>query len=263
LGGVGYHHVSGGVSSNWTHPEHHCCSFITPCGCTGSSGIVELPHCSERGYLQVPSPLVLFLSIFTAFLQPFSDLAGGSLTFGSSAILASAAIPGVIMPIDLLMKVPGTERLVPFHSLGHKWRDGSFRTDIPVKSLQTYFNVNFTIVSQVNPHIVLFYFDRRGSAGRPPLHRHGDGVRGGFVLSSLEALLKIDMMKWLRFLAHTETAPSFLGQDSRRIFLQRFDGTITIVPTPRFSDYLSLISDPTWSEMDRKLRQGQLIRNFP
>jgi predicted acylesterase/phospholipase RssA len=86
-----------------------------------------------------------------------------------SAVLASAAVPGILNPIVLMRKKKdGT--LVPY-SFGNKWKDGSLRTDIPLKALNIHFNVNFSIVSQVNPHINLFFFSPRGTVGRPVVHR--------------------------------------------------------------------------------------------
>lgn len=64
-----------------------------------------------------------------------------------SAVLASAAVPGILNPVVLMTKRrDGT--LAPY-SFGHKWKDGSLRTDIPIKALNLHFNVNFTVVSQV------------------------------------------------------------------------------------------------------------------
>lgn len=64
-----------------------------------------------------------------------------------SAVLASAAVPGILNPVVLMTKKrDGT--LAPY-SFGHKWKDGSLRTDVPIKALNLHFNVNFTIVSQV------------------------------------------------------------------------------------------------------------------
>lgn len=66
-----------------------------------------------------------------------------------SAVLASAAVPGILNPVVLMTKRrDGT--LAPY-SFGHKWKDGSLRTDIPIKALNLHFNVNFTVVSQVCP----------------------------------------------------------------------------------------------------------------
>ena len=80
----------------------------------------------------------------------------------------------------MIKKSDGT--LTPY-SFGHKWKDGryvaliahrfvltnifSLRTDIPLKALNLHFGVNFSIVSQVNPHINLFFFSSRGAVGRP------------------------------------------------------------------------------------------------
>ncbi|OCL11113.1 patatin-domain-containing protein, partial [Glonium stellatum] len=90
-----------------------------------------------------------------------------------SAVLASAAVPGILNPV-VLMKKTRDGTLAPY-SFGHKWKDGSLRTDIPLKALNLHFNVRFSIVSQVNPHINLFFFSSRGSVGRPVTHRRGRG----------------------------------------------------------------------------------------
>lgn len=65
-----------------------------------------------------------------------------------SAVLASAAVPGILNPVVLMTKKRDGS-LAPY-SFGHKWKDGSLRTDIPIKALNLHFNVNFTIVSQVS-----------------------------------------------------------------------------------------------------------------
>jgi predicted acylesterase/phospholipase RssA len=92
----------------------------------------------------------------------------------NTAVSASSAIPGVVNAVELLMKTPDGN-LVPFHGAGKKWRDGSLQADIPEKELHHLFNVNYTIVSQTNPHITLFFYERNGSAGSPTAHRYGRG----------------------------------------------------------------------------------------
>src|SRR5690606_16178599 len=91
-----------------------------------------------------------------------------------SAVIASASIPAFFEPGELLIK---NEHglLEKYHLLGKGWRDGSFKTDIPTKPLHRLFNVNYTIVSQVNPHIVLFFYERRGSSGLSSPLRAGGG----------------------------------------------------------------------------------------
>ena len=61
-----------------------------------------------------------------------------------SAVLASAAVPGILNPVVLMKKNRATGKLEPY-SFGAKWKDGSLRTDVPLKALNTHFNVNFSI----------------------------------------------------------------------------------------------------------------------
>ncbi|KAI9166597.1 Patatin-like phospholipase domain-containing protein [Paramyrothecium foliicola] len=172
-----------------------------------------------------------------------------------SAVLASAAVPGILNPVVLMMKMrDGT--LAPY-SFGHKWKDGSLRTDIPIKALNTHFNVNFTIVSQVNPHINLFFFSSRGSVGRPVTHRKGRGWRGGYVMSAMEHYLKLDMNKWLKFIRHAELLPRPLGQDWSQLWLQQFSGTITIWPKSIPSDFWYILTDPDPQRLARMIHEGK------
>lgn len=173
-----------------------------------------------------------------------------------SAVLASAAVPGILNPVVLMMKQrDGT--LVPY-SFGHKWKDGSLRTDIPLKALNLHFNVNFTIVSQVNPHINLFFFSSRGSVGQPVTHRKGRGWRGGFLGSAAEQYIKLDLTKWLKILRQLELLPRLLGQDWSQIWLQQgFGGTITIWPKSVPSDFARILTDPTPPRLARMIHEGQ------
>ncbi|KAK0315288.1 hypothetical protein LTR82_012615 [Friedmanniomyces endolithicus] len=173
-----------------------------------------------------------------------------------SAVLASAAVPGILNPV-VLMRKNRDGKLEPY-SFGHKWKDGSLRTDIPLKSLNLHFTVNFSVVSQVNPHINLFFFSSRGTVGRPVTHRRGRGWRGGFLGSALEQYLKLDLNKWLKVLRHLELLPRPLGQDWSEVWLQRFSGTITIWPRTRFSDFYYILSDPGPHRLAHMIHAGQL-----
>lgn len=173
-----------------------------------------------------------------------------------SAVLASAAVPGILNPV-VLMRKNRDGKLEPY-SFGHRWKDGSLRTDIPLKSLNLHFNVNFSIVSQVNPHINLFFFSSRGTVGRPVTHRRGRGWRGGFLGSAAEQYLKLDLNKWLKVLRHLELLPRPLGQDWSEVWLQRFSGTITIWPMSIMSDFYHILDDPTMQRLARMIHVGQL-----
>ena len=173
-----------------------------------------------------------------------------------SAVLASAAVPGILNPV-VLMKKNKDGTLAPY-SFGHKWKDGSLRTDIPLKALNLHFNVRFSIVSQVNPHINIFFFSSRGTVGRPVTHRRGRGWRGGFIGSALEQYIKLDLNKWLKVLRHLELLPRPLGQDWSEIWLQRFSGTVTIWPKTIPSDFAYILTDPTPERLARMIKVGQL-----
>ena len=173
-----------------------------------------------------------------------------------SAVLASAAVPGVLNPV-VLMKKTKDGRLEPY-SFSNKFKDGSLRTDVPLKALNLHFNVNFSIVSQVNPHINLFFFSSRGTVGRPVTHRKGRGWRGGFLGSATEQYLKLDLNKWLKVLRHLELLPRPLGQDWSQLWLQRFSGTVTIWPKSEPWDFPRILSDPTPERLARMIRVGQM-----
>lgn len=72
--------------------------------------------------------------------------------------------------------------------------------------------VTHPVVSQSNPHVHLFFFAPRGSAGKPVAHRKGKGTkihhiytetflicgpgwRGNFLLSAAEQWLKLELTK--------------------------------------------------------------------
>ncbi|KAK5664195.1 hypothetical protein OQA88_411 [Cercophora sp. LCS_1] len=172
-----------------------------------------------------------------------------------SAVIASAAVPGILNPVVLMMKTRGGQ-LAPY-SFGHKWKDGSLRTDIPIKALNLHFNVNFTLVSQVNPHINLFFFSSRGSVGQPVTHRKGRGWRGGYLGSATEQYIKLDLTKWLRVLRQLELLPRPLGQDWSQLWLQTFGGNITIWPKSILSDFMYILTDPDEARLARMIHEGQ------
>ncbi|KAJ2849214.1 hypothetical protein IWW36_002787 [Coemansia brasiliensis] len=172
-----------------------------------------------------------------------------------SAVLASACLPGVMQPMVLLMKTRDGQ-VKPYTDSGILWRDGSFRNDIPSTDLRASLNVQFTVVSQVNPHVSLFFYDRDGSIGQPPARRYSSLWRGGFIPSALEHMLKLDIRKWLRLLSDLNLMPLILSQDWSFVWLQKFDGDVTILPKPRISEYFKLLMDPTYDSVVQSINEG-------
>lgn len=76
-----------------------------------------------------------------------------------SAVVASCSIPGVWEPQRLLVKdVDGVIRFESPSDDGgaSRYSDGSMEQDLPMQQLSEMFNVNHFIVSQANPHAVMF-----------------------------------------------------------------------------------------------------------
>ncbi|KIS71106.1 uncharacterized protein UMAG_01017 [Mycosarcoma maydis] len=178
-----------------------------------------------------------------------------------SSLLASAAVPGILNPVCLMQKRKGTEEIVPWN-WGHRFKDGSLRVDIPLQDLHALFNVNYPIVSQVNPHVHLFHFGSKGSPGRPTAHRKGKGWRGGFILSASERILKLNLSMNFKILRDLDLLPAILGQDWSSVFLQRFGGAVTILPKTRAWDWVRILSDPDRKELARMMSVGKSV-TFP
>lgn len=174
-----------------------------------------------------------------------------------SAMLASAAVPGILNPV-ILMEKTKDDSVRPF-SLGSKWKDGSLRTDIPLSTLNMYFNTKFSIVSQVNPHVMLWIFKNRGDIGKPIIRSKGKTFRGGFILSYLENLIKLEIIKWLKLVKEFQLFPNLLESDWSNLFLQNFGGTITLFPKIVLSDYMYILSDPTEERLERIIKNGESV----
>ncbi|KAJ7700128.1 acyl transferase/acyl hydrolase/lysophospholipase [Mycena rosella] len=174
-----------------------------------------------------------------------------------SALLASAAVPSILPPVVLMQKLRDGSA-APWN-WGSRFKDGSLRVDVPIQALHTYFNVTHPVVSQVNPHVHLFFFAPRGSAGKPVAHRKGKGWRGNFILSAAEQWLKHELTKNFKLIRDLELLPQLLGQDWSSVFLQRFDGNVTIWPRTRFWDWMRILSDPDPAELERMIRVGQMV----
>ncbi|CAF4240487.1 unnamed protein product, partial [Adineta steineri] len=181
----------------------------------------------------------------------------------ASAVLASAAVPGLIHPVHLIEKIidkNGQITYRPLHNERLQYRDGSFENDIPLNTLSEVFGCSYFLVSQTNPHIIPFFFHARGQGGLPSGWRlRGGAYRGGFLLATMELLLKEDMKKYLRILAMFDLLPAVLEQDWSFLFLQEFQGQITMVPHARLIDYFRLISDiKDVNEISHYLQEGKL-----
>lgn len=156
-----------------------------------------------------------------------------------SAVLASAAVPGIFPPVPLMKKdIQGNT--LPYMSR-LKFVDGSVVSDLPIERLMHLYDVNFTIVSQTNPHVVPFLNrwgrDEKISLANLPAHLlkseiqfHGQGV-----------------FDYLRKRVRPEILRQMSGQ-MYTIMGQRYSGDVTISPSYRLRDYRRMLAnpDPVW-----------------
>lgn len=154
----------------------------------------------------------------------------------ASAIVASAAVPGLIPPVRLLVKdrngcireqgarkdelywdgsieqvTAKFQHDVPVELVlySHRFLFASSGQDIPTAGLAEMLNCQFFVAAQCNPHIVPFFYNSKGDVGRPSRWSSGkreDSWRGGFLLSALELYLKSDMRAKFHFLNDVEVA---------------------------------------------------------
>lgn len=71
-----------------------------------------------------------------------------------SAVLASCAVPILFPPVRLTSKRYDGVHTPYLASI--RWVDGSVKSDFPQEKMSRLYNINYTIASQVNPHIVPF-----------------------------------------------------------------------------------------------------------
>ena len=175
----------------------------------------------------------------------------------ASAVIASSALPHIMHGQRLRVKRPnGT--IVPLDDGRNNYFDGSLKHDVPLEHLNTQFsqlNCRYTIVSQVEPHILPFFYCPQGSPGAPEIARKGEGLRGGFILSLIERFLKLDMQKYLSLVRDLGLTPSTI-KDFDDAFLQKTWGDVTIRPIMTFWDYLGVFSNPTGRSMEDKMKRG-------
>jgi len=172
----------------------------------------------------------------------------------TSAVVASAAVPGFIAPVRLQLKdTDGTIR-----SAGDEtYFDGSIEHDIPIAGLSEMLNCQFFIACQVNPHIVPFFFNSKGAVGQPSRWSSGEQTwswRGGFLLAALELYLKNDMKAKFIFLNDLEAAVGFTST----MMTQQFHGSTTIVPQVQFQDYFRLFTDPDPKMIEQCMQIGSV-----
>lgn len=66
------------------------------------------------------------------------------------------------------------------------------------------------------------------------------------------------MKKNMRVLNQLDLVPLLLGSDFSFLFLQDFQGQVTMVPDASLRDFMKIISDPSHADLVRFMREGRL-----
>lgn len=163
------------------------------------------------------------------------------------AVLASCAVPFVFPP-QMLMTRDAEGKREPFMPT-QKWVDGSMKSDLPILRLRRLHNVNHTIVSQTNP-LVLPFMQMKGSEQDTFLHEPRN-----FVMSNIRSQLQYAASLGGRY-APFEPLRQRLS-DAHALIEQDYRGNVTILPRFKLINYLRMAANPTVSEVEDYVLDGE------
>eukprot|EP00931_Biecheleriopsis_adriatica_P005768 TRINITY_DN107253_c0_g1_i1.p1 TRINITY_DN107253_c0_g1~~TRINITY_DN107253_c0_g1_i1.p1 ORF type:complete len:648 (-),score=118.44 TRINITY_DN107253_c0_g1_i1:54-1955(-) len=169
-----------------------------------------------------------------------------------SASLASCSVPGIFEPRALLAK-NRQGKIVPYLAAGLEWQDGSMQNDLPITRLAELFNVNFFIVSQVNPHARIVSGMGVGSPSGP-LFAIQQFVRRQikeFLLSFTEMVMKNSGRRVSPWLRPMGILP---GQG---LMVQEYTGDITIWSGGGLLEAHTLLQNPTQPIMQKAVAEAE------
>ena len=164
----------------------------------------------------------------------------------ASAVAASCALPGVMAPVKLVTKKEDSKQEF-FEVDGHEWIDGSIQADLPFERISSLFNVTNYIVCQTNFHILPF------------LHKAHHPNKNSFYWRAFQSF-EWDIRNRVLNLSQLGLFPMIFGQDVSKVFQQKYDGDLTLIPkfnTMQVFGFKSL-SNPSCEDMEEYLRNGQI-----
>lgn len=158
-----------------------------------------------------------------------------------SAACASCALSGLFEPVKLMAKNSKGELMV-YHPSGVRFSDGSIEMDLPHNRLAEMFNVNFFIVSQVNPHVAPFL--------------HGRLDPSASWLSAMKFLVSSEIAHRLHQMAAIGVLPSLLVP-LHLLCRQTYEGDVTIIPHITCDALMHVISNPTEEFRERCTKHAE------
>ncbi|MBW0146271.1 patatin-like phospholipase family protein [Marinobacter arenosus] len=165
-----------------------------------------------------------------------------------SAILASCAVPAIYPPVtlrarDLERGSTGAKPYMPTE----RWIDGSVHGDLPLMRMARLHNVNRTIVSQANPHVLPFIS-----------HHHERGPKATLkqVAASIAHAQVATALKLSRNNAPSSVIRPLLEQ-AHAMTTQTYLGDINVHFPFRPLLYRKLLANPSRADLDMFIRLGE------
>jgi TAG lipase / steryl ester hydrolase / phospholipase A2 / LPA acyltransferase len=164
-----------------------------------------------------------------------------------SAVMASAAVPGIFPPVTLQALDSDGQRKSYLPS--RRWVDGSVSDDMPAKRLARLYGVNHYIVSQINPHVLPFVTD---------------GHRKQSSIGLLETAGRRATREWFNAItlildrADKKNGPvSQATSLMRSIINQDYVGDINILPDYRLINPTKLLGFPGEKQVKKLIASGE------
>lgn len=164
-----------------------------------------------------------------------------------SAVMASAAVPGIFPPVTL--KAISKEGKRKDYLPSRKWVDGSVSDDMPAKRLARLYGVNHYIVSQTNPYVLPFVRDAQRKKTTLGILQHA--VRRSSREWFNASMLILD--KWDKRDGMVTRASSL----ARSVVNQEYMGDINIFPQNRLFNPLNLLGFPPPKSIQRMIDNGE------
>ncbi|MDX1552244.1 MAG: patatin-like phospholipase family protein [Marinobacter sp.] len=165
-----------------------------------------------------------------------------------SAILASCAVPGIYPPVTLQARDSdkGKKGRKPYMPT-ERWIDGSVHGDLPLMRMARLHNVNRTIVSQANPHVLPFIS-----------HHHERGPRASakqaaasLMHAQVATTLQLTRNNW------SSTILRPLLEQAHAMATQTYLGDINIQFPFRPLLYRKVLTNPSREDLEMFIRLGE------
>ncbi|WP_148861389.1 DUF3336 domain-containing protein [Marinobacter fonticola] len=176
-----------------------------------------------------------------------NELASPNVTI-DSAVLASCAVPGIFPSVTLKARdQSGDGKGETPYMPTERWIDGSVQGDLPHMRLARLHNVNKTIVSQANPHVLPFISHRFERGYRASLKQAASSILHAHVATVLELTSNTwssTMVRPLLEQAHAMATQSYLG-----------DINIQFPFKPML--YRKVLANPSETDLEMYIRIGE------